>query len=350
MQADVNSGVPAALAPKQLGQLFGLITGYHVSQALRAVVTLGIPDRLAHGPRTSDDLARETETHAGALYRVLRFLTGAGLFEEVAPRTFGLTALGAGLRSDVPGTLHTTTLMLLDPANWQAWGEVLHSLRTGTSAFEHVHGQEIFAYLRAHPTTARIFNEAMTESTALSDTAITRAYDFTGVERLVDVGGGQGLLLATILQAYPAMRGVLFDQPQVVADARATLEAAGVAERCEVVDGDFFASVPSGGDAYLLRQILHDWDDTDATAILASCRRAMPGTGRVLVLESVIVPDYRQALPILHLDLDMLILVGGMQRTEAEYRALFDAAGLRLQRVLPLGDVAQFSVFEGVPV
>lgn len=335
---------------EQLQELYLLAGGYRVSQAIYVVATLGIADLLAGSPGSSDDLAQATGTDADALYRVLRLLAGMGLFEEVAPRWFGLTPLGAGLRSDVPGSMRSTVLMHLDPAKWQPWSHLLHSVQTGETTFQRVHGLEIFEYLGQHPDAAETFQQAMTSNTARSGTAILRAYDFSGMRRVVDVAGGQGLLLATILQAYPTMRGVLFDRPAVVAGARATLEAAGVAERCEVVGGDFFASVPAGGDAYILRQILHDWDDARATKILENCRRAMGQTGKVLVIEGIIAPDYRKALPVLQLDLEMLVNYGGRQRTQAEYEALFAAANFRLSAVVPLHDLGQFSVFEGLSI
>jgi O-methyltransferase domain/Dimerisation domain len=349
MEADGGSGLNAENASERGEELSQLVSGYRVSQAIYVVVKLGIPDLLADGPRGSDELAHATETHAGALYRVLRFLAGVGLFEERAPQQFGLTSLGAGLRRGAPGSLHAQVLRQLDPSCWEAWGQLLHSVRTGETAFDAVHGMGYFAYLGQHPDAARIFDQAMTSNTARSGSAITRAYDFSGTQRLVDVGGGQGLLLATVLQAYPTMHGVLFDRPAVVAGAPATLEAAGVADRCQVVGGDFFEAVPAGGDAYVLRQILHDWDDVRATQILKNCQRAMQGPGKVLVVERVIAPDYRQALPALRLDLEMLVNLGGLQRTEAEYRELFAATGFRLSAVASLGDRVQFSVFEGVP-
>ncbi|HEV2236097.1 MAG TPA: methyltransferase [Ktedonobacterales bacterium] len=348
MPQDAEGAAPAEPSPEVFHRVRSLVDGYRVSQALYGVVLLGIPDLLAHGPRASDDLAGATGAHAGALFRVLRFLAGVGLFDEVAPRTFGLTAAGALLRSDVPGSLNASVRMRMDPANWQAWGDMQHSLRTGEPAFDHVHGQGLFDYLSAHPNAARNFDASMTDNTARSGTAITAVYDFSGIARVVDVGGGQGRLLATVLHAHPAMRGVLFDRPPVIEAARASLAAAGVLERCELVGGDFFAAVPSG-DAYLLRQVLHDWDEARATAILASCGRAMAADGRVLVIERVVAPDYHQALPTLSMDMVMLVLLGGLQRTEDEYRALFTGAGLRLARVAPLGDEDQFSIFEGVP-
>jgi hypothetical protein len=336
-------------APEQLQELFRLMSGYRVSQALYVAATLGIADRLKDGPQSSDALAEATGTHAGALYRLLRFLAGAGVVHEVAPRHFALTPLGAGLRADLPGSLRPAALMLLDTAHWPAWGQLLHSVRTGETAFARVHGKGFFDYLAGHSEAAATFHRAMASNMAQSGSAITRAYDFAGIRRLVDVGGGQGVLLATILRAHPAMRGVLFDQPEVVVGARATLEAQGVADRCEVVGGDFFDAVPPGGDAYLLRQVVHDWDDARAATILANCRRAIQGPGRLLVVERVVAPDYRHAMPVLHLDMEMLVNLGGLQRTATEYEALFAAAGFRLSRSVPLSDAAQFCVFEGLP-
>jgi len=294
-------------------------------------------------------LAAATHTDEAALYRVLRLLTGVGLFEEVAPHHFALTGLGAGLRVDVSGSIRPITVNILDEPRWQAWGQLLHSVRTGEIGFDHYHGMGLFDYLGAHPANAASFNRAMTSNTALSGTAITRAYDFSGVRRLVDIAGGHGLLLATILQAYPAMRGVLFELPEVVAGASAVLREMGVADRFDVVGGNFFSDVIPSGDAYILRQIIHDWDDPRATAILANVRCAMQGAGKVLVVERTIAADYRQALSVLHLDVQMLVLLGGCERTEAEYGALFAASGLQLSAVVPLGDTEQFSIYEGVP-
>jgi hypothetical protein len=350
MKSSEGNCPPADPTPEQLQELYLLAGGYRVSQAIYAVAVLGIADLLADGPASVDALARATNTDAEALLRVLRLLTGVGLFEELAPRQFGLTPLGAGLRSDVPGSMRSTVLMHLDLPRWLSWGHLLESVQTGETMFKRAHGLEVFEYLGQHPDAAETFQQAMTANTARSGMALLRAYDFSGLGCVVDVAGGQGLLLATILQAHPAMRGVLFDQPMVIAGAQATLETAGVAERCEVVSGDFFDTIPAGGDAYILRQILHDWDDARAAKILENCRRAMGAAGKVLVIEGVIVPDYRKALPVLQLDLELLVNYGGRQRAEAEYAALFAAAGFRLSAVVPLHDLGQFSIFEGVPV
>jgi hypothetical protein len=243
----------------------------------------------------------------------------------------------------------STALMHLDSARWRSWDDLLYSVRTGEITFPRVHGVEIFDYLRDHADAEKVFQQAMTANTARSGAAIIQTYDFSGVGRVIDIGGGHGLFLATILQAYPALHGVLFDQPEVVSGASAALAAADVADRCEILGGDFFAEIPQGGDIYLLRQIIHDWDDERATLILANCLRAMPPSGKVLVVEGVIGADYQQSLPVLQLDLEMLVNYGGRQRTEDEYRALFTAAGLRLGKVIPLGDPGRFSVFEALP-
>ncbi len=340
---------PLLPAPEQIRELYSIMGGHRVSQALYVTAKLGIADLLKSGSLRSDELARATETYEPALYRLLRFLTGVGLFREPTPRRFALTTLGAGLCADVPGSLRTNVLMQLDDPHWSAWGQLLHSVRTGQTAFGQVHGAEFFDYLGRHSEPAAAFHQAMTSNTARSGAAITRAYDFSGIRRIVDVGGGHGLFLALILQAHPPMRGVLFDRPEVVQGAAASLEMAGVSDRCEIVGGDFFAAVPQDGDAYLLRQIIHDWTDAQAITILANCRRAMAQSGKVLVVERALVSDHRESLGALHLDMEMLANLGGLQRTDAEYGALFEAADMRLGAVVPLGDTDQFSVFEGIP-
>ena len=343
----VASSVPSA---ELLEQRIELLSDYRVSQAIYVVAQLDIAGLLADGPRTSDELAAATGVHAGAVYRVLRFLAGVGLFAEVEPHRFSLTPLGAGLRPDIPASMRPRVLHLLDPSLWESWGELLHTVQTGETAFEHVHGMGQFDYLQQHPEAAATFNQSMTSNTAESGTAITREYDFSGVRHLVDVGGGHGRLLTTILQTYPSMRGTLFDRPEVVAGAAAALEGAGVAGRCDIVAGDFFAGVPDGGDAYTLRQIIHDWDDERAVRILRNCRGALDSRGKVLVVERRLDRDYRRALPVLHVDMQMLVNLGGRERTDEEYDRLFADTAFQLTAIVPLNDPAQFAVFEGHPV
>jgi hypothetical protein len=339
-----------APSPQDFGEMLKLIGGYRISQAIYVVAELGIPDLLAAGPKHCDELATETNTHAPTLYRILRFLAGAGLFNELGSQKFELTRLGSTLRSDVPGSPYATVRFWLSEFHWNPWGHLLHSVRTGKTAFGHVHGMGIFEYFRKNAKASAVFNAAMTSNSARSGTGIVERYDFSGVRKVVDVGGGHGFLLATILKSNPAMRGVLFDLPDVVAGAGQVLENSGVQDRCEVVGGSFFDALPTGGDAYVLRQIIHDWDDDRASAILRNCRAAMTEAGKVLVIEREIAPRHPDAMRVLHIDLEMLVNVGGMERTDAEYRRLFENAGFRLTSKVPLKDVAGFSVFEGVPL
>jgi O-methyltransferase domain/Dimerisation domain len=341
---------PSAVAPspQDLGEIFKLIGGYRISQAIYVVAETGIPDLLAAGPKSCDELAKETRTHAPTLYRLLRFLAGAGLFNEIGPQQFELTGLGAALRSDVPGSGTMAALLWLSESHWNPWSHLIHSVRTGETAFDHVHGMGVFKYLEKHPEESAVFNATMTASSARSGTGVVERYDFSGVQRVVDVGGGHGFLLAAILKSNPALRGVLFDLPDVVSGAGQNLRNAGVEDRCEIVGGSFFDPVPKGGDIYVLKQIIHDWDDDRALAILRNCRAAMTGTEKLLVIERGIAPNPRDAMRVLHIDLEMLVNVGGMERTDAQYRSLFERAGFRLTRILPLMDAAVFSAFEGV--
>lgn len=347
----MTAGEPmtTALSPEQSQRLLHLLGGYRVSQALYVAASLDLAGLLAHGPRSSEDLAVVTSTHAPSLYRLLRFLASTGVFDEVAPHVFGLTPLGAGLRDDIEGNLRANILMLFSPAEWEAWGQLLHTVRTGETAFDHVHAMGRFQYLTEHPDEAAIFDRAMTSNTALSGRAVLASYDFSGIERIVDVGGGHGLLIATILRAYPTMRGILFDRPEVVQGAPPLLEAARVADRCDVRSGDFFEHVPEGGDAYLLRQIIHDWNDRAATHILRNCHDAISENGKLLVIERRLDPDDRKAHLVLQIDMQMLVSLGGAERTDEEYRSLFASAGFDLSAIAPLNDVAGFAVFEGTP-
>lgn len=336
-----------APSPQDFGEMFKLINGYHISQAIFVVVELGIVDLLAAGPRRCDELARETNTHAPALFRILRFLAGAGLFNEIGPKEFELTRLGATLRADLPGSVAAPVRFLLSDFQWTPWGRLIHSVRTGETAFNHVHGMGPFDYFTKNPKASAIFNSAMTSLSARAGAGIVERYDFSGLRSVVDVGGGQGFLLATILRANPALRGVLFDLPHVVAAAGPILDDFSVRNRCETVGGSFFETLPKGGDAYIFRQIIHDWDDEHALAMLRNCRAAQTATGKVLLIERQIPPDNREAMRVFQVDMEMLVNVGGMERTDAEYRSLFEKAGFRLTNILPLMDAGGFSVFEG---
>ncbi|HEV2132191.1 MAG TPA: methyltransferase [Longimicrobiaceae bacterium] len=317
-----------------------------VSRALYVVAELGVADHLADGPRSADELAQATGAHAPSLYRVLRSLASLGVFTEDAEHRFALTPLGAALRSDAPGAARSSVRTLAGPLLWASFGEILHSVRTGEPGFERALGKPFFEYLSTAPAEAEMFGETMLGFHGAEPPAVAAAYDFSDVGTLVDVGGGIGTLLATVLQAHPGLRGVLLELPHVVPQARQRIAAAGLSERCTVVEGDFFQAVPPGGDAYMLSHIIHDWDEARCQAILTNCRRAMNGRGRLLLVEAVLPPG-DVPHPAKLLDLVMLNLPGGRERSESEYRMLLDAAGFTLTRVVPTH--SQVSVIEAIP-
>ena len=326
--------------------LLQMMTGYWVSQAVYVAAKLGVADLLAARPRPVEELAAATQADAPSLHRVLRALASVGVFTEASPGVFALTPLAALLRSDTPQSMQALAIMYAEE-QYRAWGDLLHSVRTGGTAFERQFGTSYFAYLAEHPDANEVFNKAMTGWTAQLTGAVLDAYDFSLFKTVVDVGGSYGTLLAAILRSNPASRGILFDQPHVVATAGQQLAGAGVADRCSTVGGDFFIDVPAGGDAYVLAQILHDWDDDRSVAILRQCRRAIPTHGRLLVIE-LVLPTGEEPSFGKWLDLHMLVLVGARERTATEYDALFRRAGFSLLRVVPTS--AGPSLVEAVPV
>jgi hypothetical protein len=328
--------------------LFRMVTGFYLSRAIHVAAKLGIADLLADGPRGHEDLAAATHTHAPSLRRVLRLLASAGVFSEEADERFGLTPIGACLRSGVPGSMRAAAL-LFGGISQQAWGDLLHSVETGEPAFRRVFGLEPFDYMAQHPDEAANFDAAMADFTRQIATAVAAAYDFAPFRKIVDVGGGNGALLTGILKANPALTGLLFDLPPVAERAAAELRAQGLGERCEIVGGDFFEAVPAGGDAYLLKHVIHDWDDARATTILSNCRRAMGAKARLLIVEGVYperIEQSDESRGAASNDVNMLVCTGGRQRSEAEFRALYDAAGLKLMRVVPTQTPVK--VIEGV--
>ena len=330
------------VAPHQ--QLDRIISGYWTSQAVYAVAKFGIADLLSDGPQNVEQLAEATDTNTDALYRVLRALASVGIFAEGEPRHFSLTPLAEPLQSDVPDSKRALALMMGDE-QFRAWGEIEYSVRTGKTSFEKVHGKPVFDYLGEHPEKARIFDAAMTGIHGRESNAIRHAYDFSGIGVLADIGGGNGSQITAILEAHPEMSGILFDLPHVVARAEERIEQAGLSERCKRVGGSFFESVPSGADAYMMRHIIHDWDDEKSLTILRNCHAAMPAEGRLLVVESVIPPG-NDPFGGKFLDLVMLLIPGGKERTEEEYRTLFQSAGFELSRIVPTD--SEISIIEGV--
>lgn len=336
--------------PDEMSSLLSqMIIGYRISQALYVAAKLGIADLLQAGLKSREELATATGVNPDALYRVLRALASVGVFTEVDQGCFGLTPLAALLQTGVPGSLKALAIVMGEEPAWRSWGELLYSVHTGEPAFEHVFGLPLFAYLSQHPDVAHTYHAAMAEGTALTAQAVAKAYNFSGIRTVIDVGGGQGALIAAILKAHPHMHGMLFDLPHVIPGAKRVMETEALAERCALIGGDFFASVPSGADVYILKWILHDWDDARAATILANCRRAMPEHGKLLVVESVIPAGNAPSMG-KFADLHMLVRLGGRERTAAEYRTLFAIAGLRLTSILltPSPEWLTVSVIEGV--
>lgn len=331
--------------PSPQDKLARMLSGYWHTQALYVAARLGIADLLEDGPRSHEDLARETATHAPSLYRLLRALAGVGVFAEDDSGRFTLTPMAEFLRSDVPGSRRASAIMQGED-HYRTWGDLLFAVRTGENAFENLYGMPFFDYLAENPEKGRIFDEAMSGIHGREAGPMIDAFDFSSISTLCDVGGGNGSLLTTVLDRYPDLQGMLFDLPGVIERAREKLQAAGSADRCRLAPGDFFKEVPPGADAYMLRHIIHDWDDERATLILKNIVKVLPPHGRVLVLDSVIPPGNEPFVG-KFIDLTMMLIPGGCERTEAEFRSLFEAAGLTLVGITPTA--TEVSVIEGRP-
>jgi hypothetical protein len=325
-------------------EIVQMATGHIVAQALYVAAELRIADHLADGSRTAAALADATHADPAALYRLLRTLTGVGLFTQTADGEFATTPLGESLRSDAPGCAGAMVRMIAGPTLFRACGELLHAVKTGGTAFDKALGQPVFGYFAEHADEAAVFNDAMIGFHGSEPPAVAAGYDFSKIGTLIDVGGGTGNLLMTILEAYPMVRGVLYDLPHVVAHARQAIERRGLTARCEVKEGSFFDAIPTGGDAYLMSHIIHDWDEGKCLSILGNCRRAMGRDARLLLVEMVIPPG-DEMHPAKLLDLTMLIATGGRERTADEYRDLYAKAGFELTRVVPTA--SPVSVVEG---
>ncbi len=323
-------------------QLLKQMIGGWITQAIHVAADLGIADFLAEEPQTAEELAQQTNTHGGALYRVLRALATVGIFAEDTDRRFSLTPLAECLRSDVPGSLRAFGIMM-GAEFYQSWGELLYSVQTGEQGYQKRFGVPFFQYMTERPERHAIYDAAMMVHGIFETEPMLDAYDFSAFRTVVDVGGGHGRMLAAILNRHPAVEGILFDLPAVADRSRTIISDLGLSERCRIVGGDFFSSVPAA-DAYVLRHIVHDWDDKDAVAILRNCRDAMNPGGRVLVVETVIPPLNEPCFG-KWLDL-MMLIVGGRERTEDQYRRLFQQAGLTLRRIVPTAH--EVSVIEGV--
>jgi hypothetical protein len=322
-------------------------TGYWVSRIVYAAAKLDLADHLAGGPKSAAELAGPTRTHAPSLHRLMRTLASLGVLSEDVNHRFALTPLGEALKAGAPGSARATILALAGDWWWRGWEQVVYGVETGNTGMQKAFDMSVFDYLAKHPQEASDFNEAMIGFHGGEPPAVAAAYDFSSFETVVDVGGGTGNLLTAILGRHPAARGILADRPHVVREAPALIEARGLEDRVTIESIDFFKGVPAGGDAYLLSHVIHDWNEDQCLTILGNCRKAMKSSGRLLIIEMVL-PAGDTPHPGKVLDIAMLVMPGGQERTEEEYGTLLSKAGFRLTRVVPTKSAV--SVVEATPV
>jgi hypothetical protein len=323
-----------------------MITGGMISQSIYVVAKLGIPDLLTEGPRSSEDLAAMTDTHAPSLYRLLRSLASIGLFIEREDRKFKLGPLGSYLQSKSSGSLRGAAIMFGEKWHRESWTHLMYSIKTGKPAFNSVYGMGVFEYLSKNPEAGEIFNNAMTDFSS-SLRPLLEAYDFSTFPTLIDVGGGHGSLIELILKVNPDVKGIVYDQPSVIEGTKKHMKNVGLEDRCTCIEGNFFDSVPSGGDAYIMKHIIHDWSDEETITILKNCRQAISQNGKLLLVEAVL-PQGNDPHPAKFLDLEMLVMTTGRERTDSEFEDLFKEAGFKLTRIIPTS--AAVSIIEGIPV
>lgn len=322
-----------------------------LSVCIYVAAKLEIPDLLKDGPLSSDSLAQMTQTHAPSLYRVLRLLAGGGILREVEPGHFAVSPAGAYLQRDMPDSVRPWVLMYHE-VNARPYVDLLHTVQTGESAFQHVRGLELFPFLAEHPEMGQVFDAAMTVESTHVARGMLDTYDVSGFDTVVDVGGGYGAFLVVLMQAHPAMRGILYDRTRVVEGARRVMAEAGLTDRCTCVGGSFFRSVPAGGDAYILKNVIHDWNDARVVEILRNCRDAMRQGGKILIIERLIRGGDDTSLETLCADLNMLMLGGGdsaRERSEAQYRELLRDAGCECTRILSIQSEYDYYIIEAVP-
>ena len=339
------TGPSVKASPEAAAHVRRILTGVRLSQAVAVAATMGIPDALAHGPRSADAIAAAVGGEPATTYRLLRTLAAGGVLHEGEGRTFSLTDLGTALRSDVEGSVREQAILFGKPYVLASWGNLEHSIRTGENAFTALHGEDVWAWRAREPSEESAFNRAMASMSAPVGPALAAAEDFAGATTVADIGGGSGTLLAAVLAAHPHLRGMLFDQPNVVGEARPIFAAAGVEDRAELVGGSFFDSVPTA-DVFLMKAILHDWQDAQCVAILRAVRAAANTSSRLLVIERVLGGPNKD-LPGKLMDLHMLVMPGGLERTLDEWQSLLAAGGFELVGTRPL--VQDWQVIEGRP-
>lgn len=327
-------------------ELKKIIYGFSMSQCVYAAAALGIADCLKDSPMTCAELASITSSHPDTLRRLLRALADIGILREDERGRFSLTQLGGLLRADAEGSMKAEILHMLHPSLWGSWGQLLQSVKSGKAAFPEIFGKDAWKYRSENPEAGSAFEKMAAEKSKLEVDIILQHLDLSNVGKVIDVGGGNGALIANILSNNKDLHGVLFDQPEVLAGADDLLEAAGAADRCRVIGGDFLNEIPKGGDLYLLKSVIHNWDDENALAILRNCRKAISSNARIVLLEYVL--DSKSPSDIIIMDLHMLVLHGGKERTSSEFGSLLDASGFRLKNILTTS--CGISLIEGIPV
>ena len=343
MNQAAQQAIPSGTDVAALRQL---IMGFRSSQMVYVAAKLELADRLDQCPRTAADLAADVGADPRALYRLMRALASIGIFAEGEGQTFALTPAARLLQSNVVGSLRSSALIYGDDLFWRAYGRMLHSVQTGKPAFDHCHGAPLFPYLETHPEAASLFHEAMSGFSEQESAAILAAYDFSGFSDVIDIGGGRGALVAALLTTCSHLRAVILDLEPAAPGATQLLSEAGLTGRATFTAGDFFTAIPEGGDVYLMKSVLHNWDDAAAARILRNCRMAMTKNARLIVIERVI-PAVTGPSEAILFDINMLVVLRGQERTEKEYDELFRAADLKLARVIPTR--SHLSLIEGVP-
>src|SRR3989442_9656723 len=319
-----------------------MIQAYKTTQALYVAAKLGVADHLVHGLMRAEDLAKEVGTNSKALFRLMRHLAALGIFTQDKSTKFGLTPLGELLRTDNPESARYGAIFSGEE-NYKAAGDLLHSVRTGETAFNHLYGKGHFEWMAENADASSTFNKAMAQSLRRLENPV-ESYDYSGKRLIVDVGGGRGDLITSVMQANPTLRGILFDLPQGIGEAQSLFKTKGVADRCQIITGSAFDSIPAGGDVYILSRVLHDWPDDKAATILANCRKAIKDDGTLLIRDSVISDNDVQGST---MDITMMIMTGGKERTEAEWKNLLQSAGFALTRVYK--KEGQFDLIEAKP-
>jgi hypothetical protein len=332
-----NEVTPAA-------QLMKFIVGRWISKPIYVAAELGIADMLAEGPKSIEELAQRSLCHAPSLYRMMRALASVGIFFETDPKRFELTPMAEYLKTSA---MRSIALMFNSDWSDKAWGYFLDSVKTGDTAFEKAHGMSVSVWLEKNPQAAEVFNEANAIKAGSSHRAILDVYDFSDINTLTDVGGGLGILMAEILLENPLLKGIVADTPSVIENTGRVIQARGIEDRCQAVECDFFKKIPAGSDAYLMSNVLHDWPDEQCQIILTNCHRAMKTESRLLVVEMVIPPGNEPSVAKL-LDLEMLVITGGRERTEAEFNDLFISSGFKLSRIIRTKE--SVCVIEGIRV